>query len=493
MRQIAAPHRRIVRMLLAVLATFSLFTLACSSDRERLNVLFFLTEDHGPQLSFVGTPGLSTPNIDSLAETGTYFQKAFVVYPVCSPSKAALYTGLYSHANGVMQNVGGAFEPASDMSVEDFNAPSQGRTVHENVPTLIEILRGAGYYTGITRKLQVFPVERFPYDELIPRPALKPVAGFIRRAKRTGKPWFLMSTIGSTHRPFPNSDEQDTGVDPRAVEVPSFLPDTPIVRKDWSEYLAAIELADQQIADAMTALEESGEAERTIIVLMGDHGPAFQRGKMSLHDFGVHVPLIIVAPNRGEPSISEAVVTELDVMPTLLDLLGLEPPALQHGRSLRSELAGTPSPRNPEFAFAEMAHPLPQVAMGMQERAVYDGRYRLILRKKVARPRRFPRDLRDWEKWRNRTYAETVRMRRQFPQQYQLLREQDPARLGGHPPKLELFDTQSDPYEMTNLAGDPAFETTVLRLSAALEKWAVATGDPYTEGTRATATPQNRD
>lgn len=479
MSRFASPRIRARVRLFALAEIIWVTSAACFAEPSRPNVLFLLTEDHGPHLSLLGTPGLSTLNIDALAATGVYFDRAFVVYPVCSASKAALYTGLYSHVNGLMGNVRNTFKPAHERAADEFFPARQTAQIRDEFPTLVEILHEAGYYTGVARKLQVQPIEKFPYDEFIGREISNPVPGFIRRANREGKPWFLMRTIGSTHRPFPNSDERAIGVDPRVVALPKFLPDTPIVRKDWAEYLAAIELADEQVGNAIEALRLSDEAANTIVVLMGDHGPAFQRGKMSLHDFGVHVPLVFSGQTLSAGIMSHAVVTELDVMPTLLDLLGLQQPALQHGVSLRSVLEGRPRLGEREFVFAELAHRLPNIVQGMQERSVYDGRYRLIVRERWRQARVVNADLREWKRWRNRSYDETVRQQRRFPLQFRLLAEIDPARLGGSPPRLELYDTIEDPDEVENLAADAGAEPNLRRLFAALARWTAATGDPY--------------
>jgi len=491
MSRSASPGTRERRRLLAFAALLWVYAAGCANEPSRLNVLFLLTEDHGPQLGLLRTPGLRTPNIDSLARSGVYFERAFVVYPVCSASKAALYTGLYSHVNGLMGNTRNTFKPAHEILPDERRPARPATSIHDAFPTLIEILEEAGYYTGVSRKLQVQPVEKFPYDEFIGRQVSEPVGGFIERAQQERRPWFLMHTIGSTHRPFPNSERRAIGVEASAVSVPAFLPDAPVVRRDWAEYLAAIELADAKVGDAIEALRRSGEAENTIVVFMGDHGPAFQRGKTSLHAFGVHVPLLIVAPGLSTGVVSNALVTELDVLPTLLDLLGLRAPPLQHGQSLRPVLEGGVVP-NPDFVYGAVAHRVPSIELGMQERSVYDGRFRLIVRERSHQPREVNADLREWKLWRNRTYAETVRQRDRFPMQFQLLAEIDPLRLGGVPPRIELYDTIADPDEIQNLAGRPEALPEQRRLIAALASWSASTEDPYFQLDAGSATRSDR-
>lgn len=148
----------------------------------------------------------------------------------------------------------------------------------------------------MTHKLHVSPNEKFPYDEFIKATNGAAVTAFIKRAKRTGKPWHLFYNIPNSHRPYPNSDKKAIRVKPARVKLPAYLPDTPLVRRDWAEYLAGIEEADALTGEALKALETSGDAARTIVVFLGDHGPTFQHGKMTLYDLGLRTPLMIRVP-----------------------------------------------------------------------------------------------------------------------------------------------------------------------------------------------------
>ncbi len=272
---------------------FGVILLAALSARaSQPNILVILTEDQGAQIGLVGTPGLQTPHMDRLARSGVYFDNAFVAYPVCSASKAALYTGLHNHTNGILNNTRNYHKPASQLTEsESNNELYRLNRIRPGIPTLVERLRAAGYYQGVTHKLHVAPAEKFPYDEFIRGQDGKAVADFIERVRKTGKPWFLLHNISVSHRPFPNSDRVSIRVDPQAVKLPAFLPDTPVVRKDWAEYLAAIEKADQLVGEGLEALRAAGEEDNTIVLFLGDHGPCFQHGKMTLYDLGLRVPL----------------------------------------------------------------------------------------------------------------------------------------------------------------------------------------------------------
>ena len=143
------------------LACLAAGPLAAATGRP--NLLFILPEDQGAQLSFVGTPGLQTPHMDSLARTGVYFNRAYVAYPVCSASKAAIYTGLHNHANGILNNTLNYHKPAAKVTAaEREHVLYRTNRIRDAVPTLVERLHAAGYYQGVTSKLHVLPNESFP-------------------------------------------------------------------------------------------------------------------------------------------------------------------------------------------------------------------------------------------------------------------------------------------------------------------------------------------
>ena len=443
------------------------------------NILFILTEDQGAQMSAYGTVGLNTPNMDAIAQRGVLFTQAFVDVPVCSASKAAIYTGLHGHANGIPTNTPNFFKPAAELSAEESgNSLYRFRCIPENVPTLIEILHDANYYMRVTGKLHVAPNEKFPYDQWGPATP-DTAAEFLGEAKSQQRPWFLWYNIGDPHRKFTDSDRHPIRVAPDQVEVPPFLPDTPIVRQDLAEYYDAIERADDKVGAVLEVLQQNGDAENTIVVFMGDHGPSFQRGKMSPYDYGLRVPLIFTGPSILKGVVSNEVVGAIDLMSTLLDLVGLkqELPAVQHGLSIRPLLEGQSGAHGHEYLVSEVQHEAQRNDTGMRERSIYDGRYRLIYRDQPTRPRDVNADISDWEVWGNRTYAETVEKRDQFPMQFEILAEIDNGELGGEPAEIEVYDLKNDPNELNNLAHVKAMQSVVDRLRHALSEWAKQTGD----------------
>ena len=469
--------------LLSIVLVFLLFgggshVNAAPATASPANILFILTEDQGAQAGFLGTPGLLTPNMDRLARSGVQFDKAFVAYPVCSASKASIYTGLHSHSNGLLNNTENFHKPAAELSDAELKRPIYSKhRIHAYVPTLIERLRDAGYYQGVTHKLHVSPNEKFPYDEFIQGVNGASAQAFMARAKRAGKPWLLFYNIPNSHRPYPNSDKVKIRVDLARVKLPAYLPDTPVVRKDWAEYLAGIEAADALVGEALDALEISGDRSNTIVVFLGDHGPTFQHGKMTLYDLGLRTPLVIRVPWLKAGIQTHALASGVDLAPTLLDLIGLKPLPKTHGVSLKSHLAGDASAKARDFVFAGIAN-RGSLTHGMQERAVMDARWKLIYRENLQPAwRQVNQDSKEWTPWRNRTYDETVRVKEVFPEAYRILREMDPQSFNATVPAIELYDLSLDPDELRNLAGDSKYRPEMKRLYAALCRWVRETED----------------
>ncbi|BAM03957.1 sulfatase family protein [Phycisphaera mikurensis] len=461
-----------------------------AADDAPPHVLFLLTEDHGSHLGFVGTAGVETPHMDRLAARGVYFERAYVNDPVCSPSKANLYTGTYAHTNGLVANTRDFFVPAEKLSPAQRFEPIYRRVrIRDHLPTLVEILDAAGYFTAASGKLHVAPNEKFPYDMMFRENTPARALAVIEAAAAAKKPWFFLANLSAPHRPFRNSEEVAIGVDPAAVELPAFLPDTPTIRRDFAEYLDSVEVADRQVGEILGAVAEAGVLENTLVLLMGDHGPAYHRGKMSLYPFGLHVPLAFAGPGVAEGRRTRELVSGVDVLPTLLELLGLPVPPTVQGRSAAPLVRGEAGATGAEAVFAEIIHGGQSRDDGMQERSVFDGRWKLIYRENADRPRDVNADLKFWalelpdgrvQPWHNRVYREIVARAAAFPDEHRMLAEIDPQSFGVTPPTFELYDTEADPGELENLADLPDHAGTLTRLKRTLAGWLRDTADPFT-------------
>ena len=461
----------------AILVLSFFGVLSSFAAEQRPNILFILTEDQGAHMGVLGTTNVKTPNMDALAASGALFRRAYVGYPVCSASKACIMTGLHSHTNGLVNNTNNYLKPADKLTEAEKKAPPYLHTrIRSQGKTMVEVLAAQGYHTAVCGKLHIAPNERFPYNDFIPKAGSKQaLTGVIARA--AGRPWFLMhNSTTYTHRPFVNSAKQPITIDPAKVKLPAHLPDTPVARRDWAEYLDGVQHNDQIVGEVMAALRESGQEANTLVIFMGDHGPAYQHGKMTPFHLGLHIPLVIRLPG-GKTLVSDALVSELDLLPTLLDMLGIPYESPLHGISLKPLLEGKADAIGHDFIFSEVSGRSLNQQRGMEERSVIDVTHQLIVRSHLDEPKVINADLRDMKPWINRIYGETVRVKAQFPEAFRILQEMDPHALGGKPPLIELYDLQSDPDELHNLAADPAQRPHLERLYAAMKQWHADTQD----------------
>ena len=437
-------------------------------SRQPLNILLVTADDLGLQLSSYGDTVIDTPNIDELAASGVQFEVAYVAQASCSPSRSAMFRGMYVHSNGQF-----GLTNASDFSLHP----------HLHDATLPNILRGAGYRTGILGKLHVDPEESFEWDY---RPrvngrdvaAMASLAGEFLVAERQG-PFFLMVNFTDPHAY--RERDPDTGavtpytfldrflgipaspVEPSAATVLPFQRiDTPEQRRRVAGYYSEVLRVDAGVGMLLEELDASGREGDTVVIFTGDHGPPFDRGKTTVYEAGLRVPFLVRWPGVSEPGLSEAMVSAVDILPTVLDAAGIEPSSAVQGRSLRPVLGGAAATWR-EHLFAEFhMHGRPWYP----RRAVRDGRYKLIrnLLAGEATPRpQIDGDI-GFAASRSPAYDGTA-----VRQAFDILAE---------PPEYELYDLSEDPWEFRNVAGRPEHAAVQSRLSAALEDWRRRTEDP---------------
>jgi N-sulfoglucosamine sulfohydrolase len=449
------------------------------------NLLVMLMDDMGPHTGAYGTPGLTTPHMDRLAAEGARYERAYVTIATCSASRSSLFTGLYNFTTGATFNVQefiGSAEALAATSPPWLNDPASQYNrfgIRSPEPTLTELLKAAGYYTGLQHKFHRSPHTRFPFDRWDPQTAAVPrpiqVAEFLAEARARGQPWYLEHSIGLPHRPWPDSSARPTGIDPAATVPPAHLPDTPVVRTDWAEYLAALRNADTAVGQVLQALDESGQADNTVVVLIGDNGIEYHRGKASTYNLGLQVPLLWRGPGIVAGSVRRELFSGVDLMPTLLDLLGLVTIGRQHGRSHAGVLTGrTTAAPNTEL-----------VGLGLQfdgraaDRSLLDGRYQLLFMPDPTATF-IVDDLKLIDPWRNPVYSHIVDNRsvEAFVQAYRLLDLADHDLVEFQRPRFELYDLAADPWQVRDLSGDPVHAATLNRLRERLGNWMDRHGDP---------------
>jgi len=446
-----------------------------SIERRVDNVLLIMLEDAGPQLGAYQTPGAVTPNLDALAARGARYRQAYVSFATCSASKASLLTGYYNHASGATGNVqeflgsAEALEAANPAWLHDASSAYNVYRIRDEIPTLIERLSAMGMMTGVQNKFHVSPHTKFPYDRWYESSgdSHEQVADFIAAASDAQRPWFLLHVIENSHRPFPDGTATTLPVNVDAVEPPAFLGNDDVIRLDWTEYLSAINKADRRVGDVLRALDESGEADRTLVVLIGDHGPSYHRGKYSTYALGLQVPLIFAGPGIEPDTVREELFSGVDMTPTLMWFLGqvVGSQGVNQGPWLVDARSDVPR----ELLVGETP----------KDRSASDGRFQLIFAPDPTATL-MPADNRDFDPWRNRAYRRILSKADDpdYAEPYRLLDLADATLSRYQRPRFELYDLDADPWETHDLANDPSYAEDRERLEAALDGWMDRYDDP---------------
>ena len=348
-------RRSFIKQFTAGLAMASLSKTASTSTNKlsRPNILLITADDmnwDAPGVYGCKIPDI-TPNIDKLAAEGIRFEQAHVTIAVCQPSRSVLMTGRYPQRNGAM-----GFEP-----------------IFEDVPTLQEQLRAAGYLNGILGKVKhLAPASKFPWDTIVghenlgegrnPAKYYAHCKEFFEMAKAADQPFFLMVNSHDPHRPFAGSEQEKRKAtratrkmhypkaskyyQPDEVVVPEFLPDLPDIRKEIAQYYTSVHRCDEIVGEVLGALTESGFEENTLVMFLSDNGMAFPFAKTNCYLNSTRTPWIVRWPGRIEPGTldDEHFISGIDFMPTILEAAGLEQVADMDGRSFLSLLRGEPQP-----------------------------------------------------------------------------------------------------------------------------------------------------
>ncbi|MDC7810287.1 sulfatase [Sphingomonas koreensis] len=438
-------------------------TIARATGRQR-NVLLLISDDQGLDLGCYGTP-VATPRLDRLAGEGTRFSHAFAAVSSCSPSRAVIHTGLYGHQNGMY----GLQHDVHHQSLLD------------GVETLPSMLRRAGYATALVGKKHIGPDKAFPFEaELVPeRSGIRDVremavaaASFIRST--SDRPFFVTVAYSDPHRAATDygNDRAWPGVtpvsyDPATVHIPPHLPDLPEVRRDLAEYYESLSRLDTGVGMLLDLLAESGRAEDTLVVFLSDNGRPFPGAKTNLYAPGLHLPLIVRAPG-STASVNDAMVSWIDIAPTILDWAGVAAPGYPlSGRSLLSILgkAGDPA-RDAVFA----SHEFHEINQYYPMRAVRTRTHSYILN--LAHPLDYPiaGDVAGSPSWKAIRADRSIRLGRRTQAAY--LRR----------PAEELYDLTRDPDEVTNVVGSRAYAGVLAELRARMLKMRIDTRDPWLAG-----------
>lgn len=462
-------------------------SLAAAEEAKRPNVLFLVSDDLNNTLGCYGDDLVKTPHIDRLAARGVRFDRAYCAFPLCGPSRNSMLTGLYPNSTGILAN-GQVFRqtiPAQLSLPQAFRrtgyfAGRIGKIFHYNVPSSVgtnghddpgswELELNPAGVDRLEEEPQIFTLlpgqfggtlswyaspkaDRYHTDALMAEDAEWVLE---RCAKRKDRPFFLAVGFFRPHTPYvspqPYFDlypEQKMPVVPGVKEGQADIPlpglgshkkeqeklTDDLRRQARQAYYASISFMDAQVGRVIEALDRLGLAENTIIVFTSDHGYHLgEHGlwqKMSLFEESARVPLLIVAPGvAAKGAAAKSPVSHVDLFPTLAELCGVKPPENLQGQSL------VPLLKDPNASGRDWA--LTQVSRG-------GGPARAAVTTNVSAEgeRFFGYSLRT-PRWRYTEWDEGRRGR-------------------------ELYDHDTDPYEITNLAGDAAQAKTVEELTEQL-------------------------
>ncbi|MCG8310906.1 MAG: sulfatase [Cytophagales bacterium] len=436
------------------------------SDKERPNILFLLSDDHSvPHLGCYGNENLATPNLDGLAAEGVRFNHAYTTAPQCVPSRSSLLTG---------RNV-------VDVQMLRFSAP-----LDKNIITFPELLRGAGYYTGIcgrsyhldgssrapaeTQKVfEEFGMRTFKsrvdyLNKGIGDEVLAQITEFLDLVP-DGKPFFMWANYSDPHRAFTAKEYEP---DPQKITVPEGMPDTKLLREDLAAHFGEINRLDARIGRVFEELKRRNLYENTLIIFMGDNGAALLRGKGTLYDCGLHVPLIARYPKLiPANTVSDILISGSDVGPTILDVAGIEPCEEMTGKSFRHAMAGDET-ENHEYLFAvrgSHASGLPgNSAVFDLSRTVFNKEYRFIYNPLFHLPYR-PVDFAGGKMWKDLVQLEKEgKLDEKFSNTILFEEER---------PMFEFFDLKKDPYELHNLSGSEAYKEIEHKYKTQLNRWMI--------------------
>ena len=404
------------------------------------NIVYLHSHDTGRYVQPYGHQ-VPTPNIQRLADQGLLFRQAFAAAPVCSGSRAALLTGEYSHTNGML------------------GLAHRGYRLVDYTHHLVHPLRGGGYWSALIGEQHVSgdPAD-IGYDSVVEIDSshVKDVAPATSTLLRQGlrEPFFLSVGFFETHRKY----FEPTSVRDALYSLPpANLPDTPETRRDMAAYKASARSLDQGVGAVLNALDESGVADETLVILTTDHGLAFPGAKATLTDRGLGVLLIMRGPGGFHGGrVSDALVSQIDLYPTICELAGIATPSWARGRSLLPLVRREADEVN-DAIFAEITFH----AAYEPQRAIRTRRHKYI--------RRFD----------NGHAGPVLPNIDDSPSKELLLAHGFAERVL---PEEELYDLVLDPNEAANLACDPAHAAVLELLRGRLAEWMGDTADPLLWG-----------
>lgn len=412
-----------------------------------MNILYLHTHDTGRYIQPYGY-ALPTPNLMKLAEEGTLFRNVYCAGPTCSPSRAAMLTGMAPHSCGM------------------YGLAHRGFRLNDTSKHLANYLNQNGYNTVLCGVQHEAPAPGPGYEnilksgvqaargdfETVDLANANTVADYLKNYK-DNRPLFLSFGMVNTHREYPKNYDE---INPNYVMPPYVVGDSKEDREDMAAFMKSVSIADKCLGIVLEALRESGMEDNTLIMYTTDHGLAFPYMKCNLYDTGIGVSLIIKYPgNKSKGKAADALISHIDIFPTLCEVTGITKPDWLQGKSFLPVMEEKVDEIN-DAIFSEITYHCCYEPL----RCIRTKRYKFI--------KYFDDDIRRFPVNNDNS-----------PSKQRLL---DLGYYSGMRKKEMLFDLYIDPVERENLVGEAKYEDVYKELSTRLEKWMKETGDPLLDG-----------
>jgi N-sulfoglucosamine sulfohydrolase len=439
------------------------------SQSERPNILWISVEDISQTLAVYGDSSIHTPNIDRLSKEGITYTNAFATAGVCAPSRSSIITGMYPVSIGTHNMRTGphyAYREPEKETYQDYygltdikgrNVPEYAAVPPGYVKVFTEYLRAVGYYTSNNAKTDYqFNSPITAWDEIGRDASYK--------NRNPNQPFFAVFNHEVTHESRVFMKKEDPMLaDKGKVALPGYFPDIPVVRQDVGRVYSNILELDQQVGEMLDNLEKEGLLDNTIIFFWSDHGGPLLRQKRAVGNSGLRVPLLVRFPNGyGAGTVVEDIVSLMDLGPTVMSLAGLEPPSYMHGKAFLGE-SQVEKPHQYAFGSADRF----DEAVDMS-RSVIDGRYVYIRNFRPELPLIYRNAYREQIDMTKTLIEMDLRGELEGGAAYIFMKTK---------PLEELYDLQTDPDEIKNLAHLPEYEGKLKEMRAALSKWQLEVKD----------------
>ncbi len=422
------------------------------------NILWIYLEDTAPLLSSYGTTLISTPNIDNLAKEGVLYKNVFMPAPVCSAIRSSIITGTMSTTIGAHNHHSSRTKEAA------IKLP-------ENLKTVPEIFKKEGYFTfnngkddyNFTYNRRDLYSQDFKVHPLYGKSGVR----LDLSSLKDKQPFFGQIQLYGGKEIFSDSFKENvkTPVDRAKIKLPPYLPSHPTIIEEYANHLDAIQITDGKVGDIIDKLRENNLLDNTIVFFFSDHGMRITRNKQFLYDGGLHVPLIIAdftKSNRDIPAgtINNDLINGLDLGTSALALAGIPIPGNMEGKNMFN--------RNQKREYV----------ISTRDRCDFTiDRIRSVRSKEYKYIRNFMTD----RAYTQPTYMDVagiafVQVMHRLHGDKKLNKVQDRF-MSDERPKEELYNLKEDPYELNNLASNPAYSTILKAYGNILDKWIVTTDD----------------